>query len=155
MDTLDIERRQKRTEYLEKWYQTEKSSRRIGAVILFFTAAVIAVYDKPGDGMTAFALSSSIAGSITLLLLSRQPRTERTSLHFLKAENQSALSNYAGMAAVLLFTLFSGRPLAIIAGGILLMLSFLFQWRAYKVKQFDTLFNEEQAEQELEGDNRL
>lgn len=152
MELSDIERREKRTEYLENWYQFEKSARRMAAVILFFTAALIAVYDKPGDSWTAFALTSSLAGSVTLLLLSRQPRTERTGLHFLKAESQISRSSYAGMGAVLLFILFNSRPLAIIAGGILLMLSLWFQWRANKVKQFDGLFNTGQSRQELEGD---
>ncbi len=154
MDNFDNHRREQREAYLDNWYRVEKSARRIAAVILFFVAAIIVVFDKPGDGWTVFALTTSMAGSITLLLLSRKPRADRIALHFLKAEIQASRSNYAGLAAIVLFTLFNNRPLAIIASAILVLVSLWFQWRANKVKQFDALFNQEPIVEEIEGDNR-
>lgn len=137
--------REKRRDYIENWYKTEKSLIRMGGVLLNFVAGLIVAFDQPGDQWTALALAGCIAGGITLLMLSQQARHRRTTLNFLKEEQQTSRAVFAGMGAMLLITQLGVRPLAFIMGGVLLTIAGWYQWRVHKIKNFDALFTKDTA----------
>lgn len=133
--------RERRSEYIEAWYQTEKSLFRVAGVLLIFAVGAIFALDQPGDTYTATAIAAGIAGSITLLGLNRRPRHDRTALTFLQEKQQSTRGYFAGGIALLLITQIGVRPLGLIVGGLFVLIALWYQWRAYKIRQFNQLFD--------------
>lgn len=145
MATSNMTQREQRSNYIETWYKTEKSLIRMGGVCLLFATALIAVFDQPGDTYTATAIAMCLAGGITLLGLHRRARQDRTALTFLQEKQQSTRVLFAGGGAVVLITQMGTRPLALIVAGLLLIVALWSQWRVYKIKQFNQLFDDTQA----------
>lgn len=152
MDTLPENQHENRETYVNKWYRTEKSIYRITGVALFFMAALVAVFDKPGDQWTLFTITVSIAGGMTLLIRNRRPRSVRTDLHFLTAKTQNSRATMAGIGAVILISMMGTRPLALIVGIALGAVAFWYQWRAYKIRHLDELVTKSRAESSGEND---
>jgi cobalamin synthase len=135
-----------REDFLNKWYQQEKSSERMGAILMIFASVLILVFERLSVDSLEYktmALAASVAllaGGITLLMRSRRPSEERRALHFLRAENQNRNAGYAGVAAAFLLYQAGGRPLMLIGGGLLVIFALWLQWRSMKIRQFDALF---------------
>lgn len=143
---------EKRSEFIDNWYKLEKSAERIAGVILLFAVGLIVAFDKPGDQWTALAVAGMLSAAITIFVYSRKPRAIRTNLHFMKEQTQSQRSVIAGMGAMVLITQLGGRPLAVIIGGLLLIVAVWFQWRAYQIREFDRIL-EEKADKTDETNN--
>ena len=141
----NIEKREKRAEFIENWYKTEKSIERLGAVMLIFASALIAAFDQPSDQWTLLAVTGGIAGSITLFTLSRKARAHRIALNFAKVKTQSNRAIMASIGAMLLITQMRLRPLAFIIGALLFAVSVWYRWRVRKIEQLDTLFKKEET----------
>lgn len=152
MNYSSSERFEKRAEFINDWYKIEKMAERIAGVILFFVAAIIAVFDQPSDQWTLLAMVASVAGSFTFLLNSRRPRAVRTSLRFSKADVQTRRAMFAGIGVIMLISQLGTRPLALILSAVLTVISLWYQWRARKIQAFDTLFKPADASDNLEAD---
>jgi hypothetical protein len=135
-----------RETYLNTWHRQEKTSERMGAILMVFGSVLSLVLERlsvDSPEYKSITLTISIAllsGGITLLFRSRRPREERLALQFLRYEKQVRYAAFAGMGAVLLFFQGGGRPLMMIGGGLLVMLALWFQWRSIKIRHFDALF---------------
>ena len=141
------EKREQRAEYIENWYSIEKSVERMSAVLLIFVVALIAIFDQPSDQWTLLAITGGVAGSITLFTMSRQPRARRTALNFAKVKNQTNRSVMASIGAMILITQMGMRPLALILGGLLFIVSVWYRWRASKIERLDALFATDEEEE--------
>ncbi|MGB7338439.1 MAG: hypothetical protein WBC91_06065 [Phototrophicaceae bacterium] len=143
MASSNMTQREKRRDYIEQWYQTEKSLIRMSGVLLLFAAGLIIAFDQPSDQWTLLAITACIAGGLTLLITSRQPRSRRTTLNFLKEDQQNSRAIFAGMGAIILITQLGIRPLAVIVAVLLAGMAGWYQWRVHKIKNFDALFTKD------------
>jgi hypothetical protein len=140
------ENENEREAYLSTWHQQEKTSERLGAILLIFASVLSLILERFSvDGLEykSIALAVSVgflAGGITLLFRARRPREERRALQFLRYQSQLRNAGFAGMGAALLFFQGGGRPLLMISGGLLTILALWLQWRGMKIRQFDALF---------------
>ena len=139
------EKREKRAEFIENWYKTEKSIERLGAILLIFASALIAVFDQPSDQWTLLAVTGAIAGSITLFTVSRKARAHRTALNFAKVKTQSNRAIMATVGAMILITQMGLRPLALIIGALLFAVSVWYRWRVRKIEQLDAIFTNDET----------
>jgi hypothetical protein len=135
-----------REDYLDSWYQQERTSERIGAILLIFASAVILVTERLSVAdieykTLALALAVGFfSGGITLLFRSRRPVEERRSLNFLKLESHTRNANLLGVGAALLFYQANGKIVFMVSAGLMMIFSFWLHWRSYKIRQLDALF---------------
>ena len=134
-----------REDYLNSWYEQERSSERIGAILLIFASAVILVTERlsvAGLEYKTLALALAVgffSGGISLLFRNRRPAEERRALNFLKAESHSRNANLLGVGAAILFYQADGKIVFMVSAGLMMILSMWLHWRVWKIRQFDAL----------------
>lgn len=135
-------------EFLQEWWLTEKAAERIAGMLLIFAGALTLVMDRPADAVTPLAAAAFIAGGFTFIFRSRRPNKRRQSVHFASASQFTTRSAFAGFGAALAIVQGANldRALFLIAGGLLILVALWYQWRARKIRVYDSLTQPEPVE---------